>query len=358
MARRKKRLWPPVDVERAIRVIDNHTHLPLERREVPRDSQRIALPLTEQLARARVLGVEAVISSACSVPDIRAAREVIERWRAAGDPTHPGPGLACEEEMYAALAEALDALQDDDDAPTFVTGEPSAPNRTIDLPTVSWAFGIHPNEAAIHAGYRDRSPDGLIPSVKDYHALSLDEALAVVADGARDQAVVAIGETGLDYYRTGESGREAQRAGFRAHIALAKELDLPMQIHDREAHEDVVATLRADGAPERTIFHCFSGGVELARLCNEHGWYASFAGPLTYPANEELRAAAGEIREELILVETDAPYLTPIPWRGRPNASYCVGETLRTLAQVRGENPTAFAERTARRTRTLYDLQV
>ena len=110
----------------------------------------------------------------------------------------------------------------------------------------------------------------------------------------------------------------------------------PLQIHDRDAHEDCVAVLEADGAPERTVFHCFSGGPRLAAACAEHGWYASVAGPVTYPSNEELRRAVASLPAELLLVETDAPYLPPKPWRGRPNASYLMGITVRFLAQLRG----------------------
>jgi TatD DNase family protein len=128
----------------------------------------------------------------------------------------------------------------------------------------------------------------------------------------------------------------AQRDAFRAHIALAKELGLPMQIHDRDAHADVIDILRRDGAPERTVFHCFSGDAAMAEIAAANGWYLSFAGPVTYRANESLRAALRATPVEQILVETDAPFLTPHPYRGQPNAPYVVAHTVRAMADILG----------------------
>ncbi len=143
-----------------------------------------------------------------------------------------------------------------------------------------------------------------------------------------------IGETGLDHFRAGDDGRAAQVRSFRAHIALAKELDLALQIHDRDAHAEVLRVLARDGAPERTVFHCFSGDVAMARLCAENGWYLSFAGTVTFAGSADLRAALAAVPLEHVLVETDAPYLTPHPYRGRPNAPYLVPHTMRTIAEV------------------------
>jgi len=204
-------------------------------------------------------------------------------------------------------------------------------------PELLGAVAIHPNEAVLHAGVREVAPDGLDPDPHARHEVPLDEAIARVEATARgNDRIRCIGETGLDFFRAGERGRAVQREAFRAHVALAKELDLALQIHDREAHEDVVAILEADGAPERTVFHCYSGDAELARRCAEHGWYLSFAGPLTFRANEELRRAAAVVGPSLSLLETDAPYLTPHPYRGRPNAPYLAALTVRTLAEVQG----------------------
>lgn len=149
-----------------------------------------------------------------------------------------------------------------------------------------------------------------------------------------------------------------QREAFRAHIALAKELDLPLQIHDRDAHEDCVSVLLADGAPERTVFHCFSGGVDLARVCAEQGWYASIAGPVTYPSNDELREAVRAMPLELLLVETDAPYLPPKNWRGRPNASYLMGDTVRFLAELLGVPEEVTCASFRSRTRDVYGTEM
>jgi TatD DNase family protein len=196
---------------------------------------------------------------------------------------------------------------------------------------------IHPNEAALHAGVREVGPDGLRPMVEIRHDVPLADALAEVARvAAAHDRVRVVGETGLDYFRTSEAGRAAQREAFRAHLAIARDLDLAVQVHDRDAHADLVEVLRHDGAPERTVIHCFSGDVELVRTCAEHGWACSFAGPLTYKANHALRAAAAVLPEHLLLVETDAPFLTPVPHRGRPNSSYLVPLTVAELARVRG----------------------
>jgi TatD DNase family protein len=199
------------------------------------------------------------------------------------------------------------------------------------------AVAIHPNEAVLHARVHEVAPDGLEPDPQPRHDADLDTALARVAAVARaNDRVRAIGETGLDFFRAGPRGREVQREAFRAHVALAKELGLALQIHDRDAHDDVVDVLLRDGAPERTVFHCFSGGPALAELCAREGWFASFAGPVTYGANDDLRAALRVLPPELVLVETDAPYLTAHPLRGRPNAPYLLPHTVRRVAAELG----------------------
>lgn len=188
-------------------------------------------------------------------------------------------------------------------------------------PRVLAAVAIHPNEAP-----------GLAESGR------LDAAMDALRDMASRERVRAIGETGLDYFRTEESGRAAQQESFRRHIRLAKELGLALQIHDRDAHEDVVAILQDEGAPEKTVFHCYSGGPELAEICNENGWYFSFAGTVTFKNSHGIQESLEMARPELILAETDAPFLTPHPFRGRPNASYMTNLTVRYMAQRRGED--------------------
>lgn len=206
-------------------------------------------------------------------------------------------------------------------------------------PGVLWAaLSIHPNEAPLHAAVVEKSPDGMTHYQRDWHKkydlmAALDEVAKIAS--ANIDVVVAIGETGIDYFRTGESGKQIQQAAFRTHIALAKQIGLALQIHDREAHADCIAILLEEGAPENTIFHCFSGDVDMAKVCADQGWYCSFAGPITYGANTEIRQAIQVLPAELVLAETDAPYLTPIPWRGHPNAPYVMPWTVRMQAALR-----------------------
>jgi TatD DNase family protein len=158
--------------------------------------------------------------------------------------------------------------------------------------------------------------------------------LAGIASLAARDEVRAVGETGLDYYRD-SAPPELQREWFRAHIEMAKQSGKALMIHDREAHEDVLKILEADGPPERVIFHCFSGDAEMARQCAEAGYVMSFAGNVTFPSAGRLREAAAAAPLALILAETDAPFLTPVPLRGRPNHPALVAHTLRALAGVK-----------------------
>lgn len=195
-------------------------------------------------------------------------------------------------------------------------------------PDVVVGVSIHPNDAAaMHA---------------EHGAAALEEALDEIAILAQDDVVRAIGETGLDYFRTEQPLHAAQQHAFRRHIAMAKDLDKALVIHDRDAHDDVIAVLEESGAPDTVIFHCFSGDAAMAELCASRGWYMSFAGPITYKANDGLRAALSVVPDHLVLVETDAPYLTPVPQRGKPNASYLMPHTVRFMAQVRGTDEAAL----------------
>lgn len=186
------------------------------------------------------------------------------------------------------------------------------------FPQMVGGVALHPNDAAVLA---DRG--------------EYEDAFAEVAALARGERIRVVGETGLDYFRTGPEGRDAQRTAFRDHIALAKELDLPLQIHDRDAHADVIEVLLADGAPERTVFHCFSGDAAMARLCAHEGWFLSFAGTVTFKNADTLRAAVDVTPAERILIETDAPFLTPHPHRGAPNAPAQAALTVREVARVK-----------------------
>lgn len=195
-------------------------------------------------------------------------------------------------------------------------------------PDVAVGVSVHPNDAA-----RILERDG---------AEALDAAIDEIAELATDDVVRAVGETGLDYYRTSDELHAAQQHAFRRHIDLARALDKTLVIHDRDAHDDVLRILEEHGAPQRVVFHCFSGDAAMARHCAERGWYLSFAGPVTYKANDALREALAVVPPHLLLVETDAPYLTPVPERGKPNASYLMPHTVRFMAEERGADEAAF----------------
>jgi TatD DNase family protein len=160
--------------------------------------------------------------------------------------------------------------------------------------------------------------------------------------------VRAVGETGLDRYRTGPEGWAAQEASFRAHIRIAKERDVALVIHDRDAHDEILRVLEDEGAPEHTVFHCFSGDPAFAKACVERGFVLSFAGTLTFGNAEYLREAAALTPVDQLLVETDAPFLTPMPHRGRPNGSRLVPHTVRALADVTGTDLSELCDQLTR----------
>ncbi|WP_314174642.1 TatD family hydrolase [Streptomyces winkii] len=178
----------------------------------------------------------------------------------------------------------------------------------------------------------------------------LDSSLAEIEKLAALPQVLGVGETGLDYFRTGEDGISAQQYSFRAHIAIAKRQQRALVIHDRDAHADVLRILDEEGAPERTVFHCFSGDAEMARHCASRGWFMSFAGNVTFKNAQPLRDALAVVPPELVLVETDAPFLTPAPYRGRPNAPYLVPVTLRAMAETKGMSEDSLAGHVAANT--------
>src|SRR5919108_1405683 len=194
---------------------------------------------------------------------------------------------------------------------------------------------LHPNEAPriVHG-----DPDGWSRrgAREAGGARALDEALAEIDRLAALPHVKGVGETGLDYFRTGDEGKEAQERSFRAHIEIAKRHGKALVIHDRDAHADVLRVLKEEGAPERTVFHCYSGDAEMARVCARAGYFMSFAGNVTFKNAQNLRDAVAVAPLELLLVETDAPFLTPAPYRGRPNAPYLIPITVRAMAAVRG----------------------
>ena len=205
----------------------------------------------------------------------------------------------------------------------------------IDLPTSQWqvdaavahdsvyaAVAIHPNEVVNAA---DDAWDGI-------------EALA------QHPQVVAVGETGLDHFRTGADGWKAQEESFRRHIDIAKSTGKALVIHDRDAHDDVLRVLSEEGPPDRVVFHCFSGDADFARRCADAEYVMSFAGNVTFGNASALREAAALAPLDLLLVETDAPFLTPMPFRGRPNSPYLVTLTVRAIAAVKGVDEAEIAQ--------------
>jgi len=191
-------------------------------------------------------------------------------------------------------------------------------------PSVVATVAVHPNDA---------------PRLAD-----LDEALREIEALAAHPRVRGVGETGMDRFRTGEDGRAAQERSFRTHIAIAKRYGKPLVIHDRDAHADILRVLDEEGAPDQVVMHCFSGDAEFAGECVKRGFVLSFAGTVTFASAGALREAAQITPLDAVLVETDAPYLTPMPHRGRPNGSYLIPLTVRAIAEVTGTDLTELCQ--------------
>ena len=313
----RDRSWAPAPeaLPDDAQTIDNHTHvasvIPFAR-AMSHEAQEKGQPevpvydVDQLLAQAQSVGIGGIIDCGCELPHLMTAVQMAL--------DHPG-------NVHAALA-------------------------------------IHPNESVLHGHRGVPGPDGLPLKYKPYHDTSFEDALAEVHRLATTypEQVVAIGETGMDLFRTGEGAKELQREAFRAHIAWAKELGLPMQIHDRDSHREVIETLLADGAPERTVFHSYSGDREMAEIAREHGWYLSFSGTVSYKGNDGIRESLRIVGLGHAMVETDAPYLTPMPYRGRTNAPYRIPYTLRAMADTL-DLPIADVARGTRDTaRAVYGL--
>ena len=205
-------------------------------------------------------------------------------------------------------------------------------------PRLLAAVAIHPNEAARYESMQ-----------------ALDVDIDGIADLASQERVRAIGETGLDFFRTeSDQGKSFQQHSFERHIQIAKDFGLALQIHDRDAHEQVVETLQKVGAPEKVVFHCYSGDIQLAKICAEHGWYTSFAGNITIKRNQHLRDSFRHMPKDLILVETDAPFLTPEPLLGRQNDPYLVPITVRFMAAELGMDANELSGQLAKNTVAVY----
>jgi TatD DNase family protein len=222
-----------------------------------------------------------------------------------------------------------------------------------DLDSARWAAWAADTDARVFAAV------GLHPTRSNDLT---DDARRAIEELTALPRVVAVGESGLDDYWTTRRADcaplDVQREAFAWHIDLAKRTGLPLVVHDRDAHDAILDVLRAEGAPPVTVFHCFSGGPELARACADAGWSTSLSGTATFRnANAaELRRAAAWMPAELVLVETDAPFLTPHPYRGRPNEPYCVPHTVRDLAELRDEPAERLAQISADNARRAFRL--
>jgi TatD DNase family protein len=215
-----------------------------------------------------------------------------------------------------------------------------------DLESSRWSARCAADHNAVYAAV------AIHPNDTESATAPADEVLAEIEALARLPRVVAVGETGLDYYRD-HAAPDVQRWWFREHIKIAKRTGKALMIHDREAHADVLRILEEEGPPPRVVFHCFSGDVAMVKQCAEAGYVMSFAGNVTFTNAQPLRDAAAAVPPDLLLAETDAPFLTPVPNRGRPNAPAQVAYTLRRLAEVQAldlpdlcDTLTATAERT------------
>jgi TatD DNase family protein len=272
--------------------LDSHTHLDM-----------IELPVPEVMAAARAAGIVRAVTVGTTLES--------SRWSARCAEEHDG--------VYAAVA-------------------------------------IHPNDTEAATSRSPASGDPRAPhastSPRPTRPPTAAEVLAEIEALARRPRVVAVGETGLDYYRD-HAAPDVQRWWFREHIKIAKRTGKALMIHDREAHADVLRILEEEGPPPRVVFHCFSGDVAMVKQCAEAGYVMSFAGNVTFTNAQPLRDAAAAVPPDLLLAETDAPFLTPVPNRGRPNAPAQVAYTLRCLAEVQGRDlaelcntVTATADRT------------
>ncbi|GAB3484180.1 TatD family hydrolase [Nocardiopsis coralliicola] len=289
---------PPAPEPLRVPVADAHTHMDMQE------------PGTEEIiAAAAAVGVRPLIQVGVDLPS--------SRWAAETAAAHGG--------VYAAVA------LHPNEAPRIVHGD-GAPG--VETDDTDWT--------------ENARPAGGIPALED--ALAEIDALAALP------RVRAVGETGLDYFRTGAEGVEAQQESFRRHIAIAKRHGTALMIHDRDAHDDVLRILEEEGAPGTVIFHCFSGDAAMAGVCADRGYYMSFAGNVTFASAQPLREAAAVAPAELLLVETDAPFLTPKPYRGRPNAPYLIPYTLRGLAEARGADEDGLAAQIADNARKAFQL--
>ena len=276
---------------------------------------------------------------------------------AAGAAAAPGPdGVPPPEPLPAEALDShchLEMIERPDTAGVLAAARAAGITRVVtigtDLASSRWAAQCAHAFGGVYAAVAVHPNETVAAATTPEHRT---EVLAQIAELALLDRVRAVGETGLDYYRDYASP-VVQRDWFRAHIAIAKQAGKALVIHDRDAHQDVLDILEAEGPPEKVIFHCFSGDATMAKHCAEAGYVMSFAGNVTFANAQPLRDAAAAAPADLILAETDAPFLTPVPNRGKPNEPALTADTLRCLAEVKGldlaglcDTVTATAQRT------------
>ncbi|MGW5818946.1 TatD family hydrolase [Streptomyces noursei] len=298
MAKQDNDTPPPLPEPLRVPVADSHTHLDMQDTTVE-----------AALAKAASVGVTTLVQVGCDLAG--------SRWAADTAAAHAA--------VHAAVA------LHPNEAPRIVQGDPAE-------------GGGGPRADRSRQAARTAGGDA-----------ALDDALAEIDALAARPEVRGVGETGLDYFRTGPEGTAAQQRSFRAHIEIAKRRGKALVIHDREAHDDVLRILREEGAPDRVVFHCYSGDAAMAETCAAAGYFMSFAGNVTFKNAQPLRDALAVAPPELVLVETDAPFLTPAPYRGRANAPYLIPFTLRAMAEVKGMTEDALASAVAANTARAFD---
>ena len=222
----------------------------------------------------------------------------------------------------------------------------------VDVPSSRWAVKTAKEFSQIHATVALHPNDAPLIALEKGES-ALDEAIAEIAELAKEDVVKAIGETGVDFFRTSEEGRDFQEKSFRAHIQIANKLNKPVMVHDRDAHLDALRILDDEKA-QQVIFHCYSGDKEFAQELVKRGWYLSFAGTCTFKNAQNLREALQVTPLENVLVETDAPFLTPMPYRGYPNSSYMIPLTLATMAKEMNVDINTVADATRTNAEKLF----
>ena len=275
-------------------------------RDIDREFAPLPEPLPIPVADAHA-HIEIVTNDA---PDSEAVRKVLDEAESVGVNRIVQVGYSAEQSQWcAALADLY-------------------PGRVLA------AVALHPNEA---------------PVVED-----LDADLAIIERLAHMPRVRAIGETGLDYFRTPPELRGVQQESFKWHIEMAKKTNKALVIHDRDSHDDVLSVLLEVGAPEKTVFHCFSGDVEMAKTCIERGYILSFAGTMTFKNAPALREAVKLVPHSQLLVETDSPFLAPTPHRGMQNTPAQIPTIVRAMAAERGEDLAELCDALSKNTERVF----